>query len=518
LTQRMTHVSAFNMHNKRERRLIVMKFGGTSVGTPERFRQCAGIVCRSLQEDNVIVVLSAVAGITDLIFHALEAAREGDAELTEKNLKRFDRVHRELIDELFEERRAGPVLNFATQLFDSFRASCRALLALGCEISAPTQDSVAALGERISAWIFANYLEQAGAKGRFVPAEDVVVTDSHFGNASPEMAATTARCRDMLLPWTDEGIVPVVAGYSGADRLGRTTTLGRGGSDYSATIIGSGCGADEVWIWTDVDGILTADPRICPAATSLPEISFTKAVELAYQGAKVLHPKAACLAMESGIPVWIKNSFRPDALGTKIVQGEMQKPASVQAIACVSNASLLTLLARRELHASELFGRVLLCFAQAQVESLFATQSTSRRTLAIAIRREEGMRVLKLVNSLLEFQIAHGALEPPVIENDVATITVLGDSPESYWDNMGRSFSLMARNRIRVIAISQGTSDLNVSFAVPSSQCSEAVRIVHEGLFETVPQSAIPATASIAALHRGLGAERIQARPPVLQD
>jgi bifunctional aspartokinase / homoserine dehydrogenase 1 len=502
----------------RERRLIIMKFGGTSVGTTERFRQCAGIVCRALQENNVIVVVSAVAGITDLILQTLEAARKGDADLTEANLRKFDKVHRELIGELFEVQRAGRALGFVARLCDSFGASCRALLALGCEISAQTQDSVAALGERISAWIFANYLEQRGVKGRFVPAEEVIATDSHFGNASPEMDATSARCRETLLPCIAKRMVPVVAGYAGADKLGRTTTLGRGGSDYSATILGRGCGADEVWIWTDVDGILTADPRICPAATSLPEISFTKAVELAYHGAKVLHPKAAYLAMESGIPVWIKNSFRPEVEGTRIVQNEMQKAASVQAIACVRNASLLTLLARREIHASELFGRVLLCFAQAQVESLFATQSTSRRTLAMAIRREEGTRALKLVNQLLEFQIAHGALEPPVMENDVATITVLGDSPESYWNNIGRSFCRMAQNRIRVIAVSQGTSELNVSFAVPSSQCSEAVRIVHDGLFETASQPPIPATAAIAPLPRGLGVEKIQARPPVMQD
>ncbi len=468
-----------------ERRLIIMKFGGTSIATADRVRQCAGIVARAVLRDDVIVVVSAVAGVTDLIFQTLETAWKGDSELTKTNLKQFEAVHRELILGIFEGSRTESVLSFASSVCDSFSTTCHALLTLRLEVSRQTKDSVAALGERISSWVFANYLEQLGVKSRFVPAEDVIATDSNFGNASPEMDLTAALCGQSLLPCIPQGIVPVVGGYAGADELGRATTLGRGGSDYSATIVGSACAADEVWIWTDVDGILTADPRICPAAKSLPEVNFAKAVELAYHGAKVLHPKAACLAMDSGIPVWIKNSFRPQVPGTKIVQDGHVKPSCVQAIACVRNASLLTLVANRHIHASELFGRVLLCFAQAEVESLFATHSSSRRALAIAIRSEDGVRALRLVNRLLQFQIAHGALESPVIENDVATITVLGDSPESYWNNIGRSFSCMAQNQIRVIALSQGTSELNVSFAVPSSHCSAAVRIVHDGLFET---------------------------------
>lgn len=482
------------------KRLIVMKFGGTSVGNAERFRQCADIVDRAFLTDDIIVVVSAVAGVTDLIFQTIEAARKGDLGVTNAKLDKFERIHKELIAELFEPPRSEVVLEFASRIFASLHTSCSALLALHGDASTQTQDFLAALGERISAWIFANYLQQLGTSCRFIAAEDVIGTDSNFGNASPLMDLTTIRCEQELLGSLKQHIVPVVAGYAGSDELGRTTTLGRGGSDYSATILGAACTADEVWIWTDVDGILTADPRICPAATSFSEISFTRAIELACHGAKVLHPKAAYLAMESGIPVWIKNSFRPELPGTHIVQNTTHSSLSVHAIACIRNASLITLTAKHQIPTSELFGRVLLCFAQAKLDPLLATQSSSKRALVIAVRSEDSTHALAMINSLLGFEIEYGLVGSPIFENDIATIAILGGSPEYSWNNIGIAFSSLARNQISVIALSQGTNELNVCFAVPSRHCATAVRIVHDELYKNASLTISPSKSSLVAL------------------
>ena len=284
------------------KRLIVMKFGGTSVGNAERFRQCAEIVGQAAKRDRVVVVVSAMAGVTDLIFKTIEAARHGDSAATRTHLEKFESVHRELISDLFDPPRHAAASDFTAEVIAQLHNACQALSALRSDVSAQTADSLVALGERISAWALAGYLQQTGSNAEFVRAENVIVTDSNFGNAVPDMEATRRQCRQTLLPLLERDVVPVVAGYSGANAQGKSTTLGRGGSDYSATIIGAAAGADEVWIWTDVDGVLTADPRICPDATTLPEISFEEAIELAYYGAKVIHPKAAYPAAEAGFP------------------------------------------------------------------------------------------------------------------------------------------------------------------------------------------------------------------------
>jgi aspartokinase/homoserine dehydrogenase 1 len=361
------------------KRLIVMKFGGTSVGNAERFRQCAAIVAEAAKRDRIVVVVSAMAGVTDLIFKTIDAARHGDSPATQGHLQKFESVHRELIGSLFEQQHQAAAKDYIAEVIAQLQNACHALSALRSDISAQTADSLVALGERISAWALAGYLQQLGSHAEFVRAENVIVTDSNFGNAAPDIDATRAKCKQSLLPLLNRGIVPVVAGYSGADAQGKATTLGRGGSDYSATIIGAASCADEVWIWTDVDGVLTADPRICPDATTLPEISFEEAIELAYYGAKVIHPKAAYPAAEAGFPVWIKNSFRPEVAGTKITHDARPANSPVKSVTSVKDATLISLFTRRDIHPVELWGRLFLRLGQEQ--SKFCSRRSPRLSM-----------------------------------------------------------------------------------------------------------------------------------------
>ncbi len=464
------------------KRLIVMKFGGTSVGDSARFRQCAEIVGRAALSDRIIVVVSAVAGVTDLIFRTIDAAKRGDAVATEANLKQFEFIHHKLAAELFydDSERSAAVLDFVNRVVEQLGSSSRALLALRSEVSAQTHDSLAALGERISACILANTLQHNGTPSESVHAENVIITDSNFGNAAPDMECTAAACKQALLPILERGTVPVVGGYSGATKDGQCTTLGRGGSDYSATIIGAAAGADEAWIWTDVDGVLSADPRICPDATTLPEISFAEAIELAYYGAKVIHPKAAYPAMDAGSPVWIKNSFRPETPGTKITHAAAPINSPVKAVTCVTHATLITLVTGREAHPAELFGRLFLRLGQEKIDTLFATQSSPEHALGMVLRKEDGVRVLKLIQAIFRIELSQGVLNPVSVQNDIGVITVLGESMRGTPGILGRVFSSVARQEVSVIAVAQGASELSISFAVPSASCADVVRSIHD--------------------------------------
>jgi aspartate kinase len=462
------------------KRLIVMKFGGTSVGNAERFRQCATIVSEAAKHDRIVVVVSAMAGVTDLVFKTIEAARHGDSSATHAGLQKFEDVHGQLIANLFEARHHAAANDYLADVFAQLQNACHALSALRSDISAQTADSLVALGERISAWALAGYLQQMGSYAEFVRAEKVIVTDSNFGNATPDVEATRNHCAQSLLPLIDRGVVPVVAGYSGADSQDKSTTLGRGGSDYSATIIGAATGADEVWIWTDVDGVLTADPRICPDAATLPEITFAEAIELAYYGAKVIHPKAAYPAAEAGFPVWIKNSFRPEVAGTKITHDARPANSPVKSVTSVKDATLISLFTRRDVHPVELWGRLFLRLGQEQIEVLFATQSSPEHALGLVLRNADATRVLQLIHSIFRIELAQGVLLPPDVNNEIAVVAVLGESMKGTCGILGRVFSAVARCDVSVIAVAQGASELSICFAVSAARSAEIVRAVHD--------------------------------------
>jgi bifunctional aspartokinase / homoserine dehydrogenase 1 len=468
-----------------KRPLLVMKFGGTSVGDAARFRQCAEIVQQAAVSNQVVVVVSAVAGVTDLIFRTIDCARHGDSAAATANLRRFESIHRELVKDLFifTQGRLAAAHSFLNDVFSRLESAVQALLALRSGISAETADSLVALGERISAWTLATYLDHGDSGSTFVKAEDVIVTDQNFGNAAPDREATRVNCDRVLRPILERGEVPVVAGYSGATHDGRTTTLGRGGSDYSATIIAAGAGADEVWIWTDVDGVLTADPRVCPHAATLTEISFAEAIELAYYGAKVIHPKAVYPAVDAGFPVWIKNSFHPKNPGTRITQAPVSMNSPVKSVTCVKDATLLTLVSRRDVHPVELWGRLLLRLGQEHIETLFATQSSPEHTLGLVLRKEDSSRVLRLISTIFRIELAQGVLNPVQVDHDIAVVAVLGESMKGRCGILGRVFSAVAACQVSVIAVAQGASELSICFAVPAGSAAEVVRAVHDDFF-----------------------------------
>jgi aspartokinase/homoserine dehydrogenase 1 len=460
--------------------LIVMKFGGTSVGSAERIRQAATIVRQHVQRGvQVVVVVSALSKVTDLIVSVLNLARLGNGKGMEEGLQQLSLRHEQVLSELFRGETQKSVAAEVHSTLTRLREFSSALLLLG-SATPQVMDMVLPLGEQISAHLFAACLNELGAKGAFVDSARVVATDDKFGDATPDMETTRRQCSEVLSRLLQQGQIPVVMGYSGATPAGQVTTLGRGGSDYSGTILGAALDADEVWIWTDVDGVLTADPRVCPDAATLPEITFAEAIELSYYGAKVIHRKAIWPAMDRGIPVWIKNSFKPEVPGTKIVASVPESNRPVKAVTAVTQASLVTLTTRRDIHFAEIFGRLFLRLGHEHVDVLFSTQSSSEDSLGLVLREPDTERVVHAIQRLFRTELKHGVLNPVTVHRDIAVIAVLGSGMKGTCGILGRLFSVVAHNSVSVIAVAQGASELNICFAVTNSRVDDVLRAVHQ--------------------------------------
>lgn len=467
-----------------------MKFGGTSVGNAERIRQAASIVEEHAQQGHeVVVVVSAFSQVTDLLVKVLNAARLGNAPDMEDGLQQLSTRHRQVVSDLFKGQERQAVTTNVETILQRLRELSSAVLLLG-SATPQVMDMALPLGERISAHVFSACLQQFGAKAEFVDSGRVLVTDDKFGDAAPDMEATRNRCSNAILPLLKQKHIPVVMGYSGATAAGQITTLGRGGSDYSGTILGAALDADEVWIWTDVDGVLTADPRICPDAATLPEITFGEAIELSYYGAKVIHRKAIRPTMERAIPVWIKNSFNPQAPGTKIVESLPDSNRPVKAVTAVTHASLVTLTTRRDTYFAEIFGRLFLRLGHEHIDVLFSTQSSSEDSLGLVLREQDTEHVVHAIQRLFRTELKHGVLNPVSVHRNVAVIAVLGSGMKGTCGILGRLFSAVARINVSVIAVAQGASELNICFAVEAARANDVLKAVHQEFLGAAAQSA----------------------------
>src|SRR6266568_1305695 len=299
-------------------RLQVMKFGGTSVGDAECIARTAQIIAKAARESGCVSVVSAMGGVTNRLIEAARKAQAGDAGEAAAIVDALRQQHEAALTSLVQraDERAGIRLRLEEVLAEG-RRLCEGTSLLR-ELTPRTLDAISSLGERLSAPLVAAAVRELGAPGEAIEATELIVTDAFHGGAEPQMKLTREKSQARLRPLLEKGFVPVVTGFIGASKDGQLTTLGRGGSDYSATILGAAMDADEVIIWTDVDGVLTADPRLVPEARTIPVISYREAAELAYFGAKVLHPKTLNPVVQAAIPVWIRNSFAPERPGTKI--------------------------------------------------------------------------------------------------------------------------------------------------------------------------------------------------------
>ena len=455
-----------------------MKFGGTSVGSAERMRVAARLAAEESRKRPVVMVVSAMSKITDLLLDTMRHAEAGDRAGMETNLSALKTRHEAACRELLPPTRQASVMLAINGVIAEFERIANGMAMLN-ERPPRSVDEAVAVGERLSALLIAEYLNAEDTPAEAVNGWEVVVTDAVFGNASPLMEPTCGKARGRLLPLLENRLVPVVTGFNGATADGRATTLGRGGSDFSASILAAAMDASELWIWTDVDGIMSADPRLVEDVVVLEEVTYAEAAELAYNGAKVLHPRTLAPLAEKRIPVWSKNSFRPEKRGTRIVPS-IQAVNGARAVTSTAAVALVSLEpASAELSGVQVMARALDAIARVNVEIMALSSSSYRQSFCFLVRKEELERALEALESGLALELAHGYVEPIHVDDEVGLLAVVGEGMQGKPGLAGRIFTAISREEVNIIAIAQGSSELTIAIVVRRDGLEKAVRAVH---------------------------------------
>jgi aspartate kinase len=458
--------------------LLVMKFGGTSMGSAERIRVAARIAAEEKARRPILVVVSAMSGVTDLLIDTLRHAEVGDREGMEVKLRQLEERHLETCRELIPAGERAATLAAIENKIADFRRIARGMLMLG-ERPPRSVDEGIAIGEHLSSLLMAAYLRSQGVPAEAVNCAEIIVTDSVFGSASPLLEPTRERARARLLPMLERGALPVATGFNGATMDGHPTTLGRGGSDYSASILAFALDAAELWIWTDVDGIMTADPRIVPDAAVLPEVTYREAAELAYNGAKVLHPRTLAPLIEKAIPVWSKNSFAPEKPGTRIA-AKINGRGGARAVTSMAKVALVSVEpASAAISGAHVMARALEALAATNTEVLAFSSSSYQQSFCFLIRKEDLTPALEAIEAALRLELAHGYLKPIAVDDNVGLLAVVGEGMRGTPGIAGRVFTAISRENVNIIAIAQGSSELTIAIVVHRDGLEKAVRAVH---------------------------------------
>ena len=473
------------------RPLLVMKFGGTSLGSPERIEQAADLVAEAADTHAVTVVVSAMAKVTDSLLDTMRHAESRDERAVERHLREIRERHESACQRLPASPERDTTMKRVDELIDGFERVARGMLMLG-ERPPRSVDEAVSTGEKLSALLLGARLTSKGVRAEAVNAAEMIVTDAVFGSASPLMDESAPKIRRRLAPILEAGTVPIVTGFNGATVDGHPTTLGRGGSDFSASLLASVLEAAELWIWTDVDGIMTGDPRVVADARVLRELSYSEAAELAYNGAKVLHPRTLAPLVEKGIPVWIKNSFDPGKPGTRIVPRIDERPG-VRAITSLAKVALITIEAvSSSISGAQLMARALEAAARTNVEVLLMTRSSFRQNFCMLVRSEELDAVMEGLRAELALELAHAYVHPIVVDESVGLLATVGEGMRGTPGLAGKIFTAISRQNVNIIAIAQGSSELTIAVVVKQDELEEAVRAVHAEckLGQTKPQPA----------------------------
>ncbi len=469
-----------------EKQTLVMKFGGTSVGSKDALMKAAQIVKDARAEyPRVVVITSAMSGVTNLLLDSAALAAQGKVDSlagTESALKErhFTIADALIKDETLREETKQGINALILSLVDL----CRAIAVLG-EASPRALDAVAAHGERMSVRLLGGILASAGINSKVIESSEFVVTNAHHQNAHPDFEATTEKTRQLLNPLMEKGIIPVTTGFIGATPEGLITTLGRGGSDYSAAIIGSVLPADEVWIWTDVDGIMTTDPRIVPAAKTLPEITYSEIAELAYYGAKVIHPKTIRPIVDAGIGLRICNTFNPSHPGTRLIanghsDSQPRNGQVVKAVTAIRSQRLITIEGRGMLGVPGVAARAFGAVASTNTSVPLITQASSEQSICFAVPSESANSVIDALQAVFASEIEDEDIDRVWMTDDVSIITVVGVGMRHTPGVSGQVFTKLGNNNANVLAIAQGSSEVSISLVVAAADTELAVKSLHE--------------------------------------
>ena len=459
---------------------IVMKFGGTSVATRKGIRRVAKIIADNFSKDHrITVVVSAIAGVTDKLIEEADRAKDKSEKQIQEFTKELIEKHMEVAERAIESK---TFLNYVEKKIKQTVHELEKVLTGICfvgEITPKSRDYVLSFGERLSATIVWGAMQDRGFQAQVFTGKEVgIVTDSNFGEANPLTNVTNHEVREKIEPLFQRKVVPIITGYNAATQDGIVTTLGRGGSDYTATLIGVALSADEIWIWTDVDGIMTADPKIVSSAKVLSELSYGEAAELAIFGAKAMHPRALEPVIESGIPVRIRNVFNPEKLGTLIAAGQEAKSKDVvKAVALIKDVAMVNIKGAAMVGAPGSYSKVFDVLGKNNINVMMVSTAVSEANISLIIRR----RLLNRTLSLLEIALlGKGGLVSEIsAEDDICVIAAMGANMKGTLGVAARIFSAIANQEINVRMIAQGSSELNISFVVKEKDGESAVRAIH---------------------------------------
>ncbi len=457
------------------------------MGSSEAMAQCIQIVKSTANHwPRLVVVASALSGVTDLLLATASRSAAGETGSIEPAARQILGRHHQMVTALLPDpSRQQNVESEIEALIGHFASLCQAIGVLG-EASPRALDAVASLGERMSVRVLAAALEAEGVPAQLVESTRLIVTDDAFQAAHPDFEATGIATRQALEPLLSAGQVPVVTGFIAATSQGVVTTLGRGGSDYTAAILAAALPADEVWIWTDVNGVMTADPRLVPEASTIGELSYREVAELAYFGAKVLHPLTIRPVIEAGIGLKVLNTFNPSHPGTRIVAERSNDNGGrvIQAVTMIKGLRLLTIEGRGMLGVPGVAARTFAAIASTHTSVPLISQASSEQSICFAVPSEAADLVVAAICREFEREITRRDIDRVWASAEAVIISVVGAGMIHTPGIAGKVFSTLGSNQVNVVAIAQGSSEVSISFIVEAADGAKAVRALHT-LIET---------------------------------
>jgi aspartokinase/homoserine dehydrogenase 1 len=459
----------------------VLKFGGTSVANAENIQKVSVIVQQAIKKDKTIVVVSALGGITDILLQAGELASKMDEAYKEK-LQVVEQRHLDAVKSLLPVAQQSSVLSWVKKNCNEIEDICNGIFLLG-ELSPRTKDRIVSYGELMSSHIISSYMNAAGVVNVWKDSRELIVTDSNFGYATVDFAATNKKISQFFS--NSSNTLFILPGFISANAEGATTTLGRGGSDYTGAILAAGVYAGTLEIWTDVSGMMTADPRLVSNVRLIPHISYQEAMELSHFGAKVIYPPTIQPVMSRKIPVWIKNTFAPGDYGTVIESDAKENGTIIRGISSINKIVLLSLEGSGMVGIPGFSKRLFEALANEKINVIIITQSSSEHSICVGVEESASIKAKEAVDRAFAYEIETGKVDPLIIEKDLAIVALVGDHMKSHTGVSGKMFGSLGRNGVNIRAIAQGSSERNISAVIASNDVKKAINVLHEEFFET---------------------------------
>jgi bifunctional aspartokinase / homoserine dehydrogenase 1 len=462
--------------------MLTMKFGGTSVGDAPRLQEVVSIVKTFLPEQPVVVA-SAMSGVTNILLESAQFAVERNTEAVLRNVQTLRDKHLNIAHTFIkDDGRRARLIKEQQALIDEL-ANLYHGVALLKELSPRSLDAIASFGEILSCTQLAAIFEESGIPSVMVDARTVIRTDSRFGEAAVDFSISNQLIYNKLVPMVEKNIVPVVTGFIAGTEDGLTTTLGRSGSDYTGSIIGAAVDSREIWIWTDVDGVMSADPRSIKRAAVLDEISYREAAEMSYFGAKVIHPKTMVPAIEKNIPIRIKNTFNPGAPGTLISKTTQSTASVVKTVTSIDNLSIISIEGNGMVGVPGISARIFSALARRRVNVMMISQASSEHNVCVVVPKTDCDRAVKELRDEFSIDIAKKIIDDIAYREPMSIVAVVGEGMRGTRGIAGKTFDAVAQAQVNIIAIAQGSSELNISFLVEQKEAAAAVQAVHDAFY-----------------------------------